>query len=257
MSILYSGNTSEGQYLSGDNLTSALNEMIQNTNKWLIILSPYVRLPVKMKGYFEKLLSRNVEIILIYKTNSEKATYPNIRTEDYDWLIKHKIQVKSCECLHAKCYINECGVLVASINLVDYSMSNNFEQGIYFKKITEYRQDVYYEILDDILNLNLDGSELNFDYDKYNMGYCIRTGKRIPFDFDKPMCDEAWAEWCKTGDPDIPEKYCHYSGEESNGKISVRHPILIDYYYGSASDEFYIPSYNRRDKSKWKEDKGN
>lgn len=240
----------ECQYFSGDKLTVRLNEMIQNTNKWLIILSPYVRLPLKTKGYFEKLLSRNVEIILIYKTNNDKSSYQNIKAEDYEWLIKHKIQVKSCECLHAKCYINECGILVASINLIDYSMSNNFEQGIYIKKVANYEeQEIYEDILHDILDLNLD-SELDFDYDKYNSGYCIRTGKRIEFNINKPMCDEAWDEWCKTRDPDIEEKYCHYSGKESGGKTSIRRPILRDYFY-YACDEHNTSI----DKKEWWSDK--
>lgn len=26
--------------------------------------------------------------------------------------------------------------------------------------------------------------------------------------------------------PDFPEKYCHFSGEESNGETSVNRPIL-------------------------------
>lgn len=63
------------------------------------------------------------------------------------------------------------------------------------------------------------------------------------------MCDEAWEEWCKTGDPDIPEKYCHFSGEESNGETSVRYPIKYE-YYREACNEYNISNF--RDKSMWK-----
>ncbi len=57
-------------------------------------------------------------------------------------------------------------------------------------------------------------------------GYCIRTGKEIPFNVEKPMCYEAYKEWSKYNNPDYPEKYCHFSGENSNGETSVKHPIL-------------------------------
>ncbi|HNP66682.1 MAG TPA: phospholipase D family protein [Aequorivita sp.] len=57
-------------------------------------------------------------------------------------------------------------------------------------------------------------------------GYCIRTGKKIPFNLEKPMDYEAFKMWNKYKNPDFPEKYCHFSGEESNGETSVKKPIL-------------------------------
>ncbi len=57
-------------------------------------------------------------------------------------------------------------------------------------------------------------------------GYCIRTGKEIPFNIEKPMDYEAFKMWNKYKNPDFPEKFCHFSGEESNGETSVKKPIL-------------------------------
>ncbi len=59
-----------------------------------------------------------------------------------------------------------------------------------------------------------------------NIGYCIRTGVKIPFNIEKPMSYEAFKMWNKYKDADYPEKYCHFSGELSNGKTSVNKPIL-------------------------------
>lgn len=59
-----------------------------------------------------------------------------------------------------------------------------------------------------------------------NNGFCIRTGKEIPFNIEKPMSYEAYKMWNKYKDADYPEKYCHFSGELSNGKTSVNKPIL-------------------------------
>jgi hypothetical protein len=58
------------------------------------------------------------------------------------------------------------------------------------------------------------------------LGYCIRAGIEIPFDVEKPMSYNAWKDWSKKSDPDQPEKFCHFSGEPSNGETSYSKPIL-------------------------------
>lgn len=57
-------------------------------------------------------------------------------------------------------------------------------------------------------------------------GYCIRTGVQIPFNVERPFSYEAYKEWSKTNNIDLPENYCHFSGESSNGETSVSKPIL-------------------------------
>lgn len=37
---------------------------------------------------------------------------------------------------------------------------------------------------------------------------------------------KAFKMWNKFKNPDFPEKYCHFSGELSNGETSVNKPIL-------------------------------
>lgn len=58
-------------------------------------------------------------------------------------------------------------------------------------------------------------------------GYCIRTGKEIPFNIKRPFCDEAFSSWNLQKLKDLPEKYCHFSGEVSNGQTSYAKPILL------------------------------
>ena len=57
-------------------------------------------------------------------------------------------------------------------------------------------------------------------------GYCIRTGKEIPFNIEKPMVYEAFKMWNKYKNPDYEENYCHFSGEPSDGQTSVKQPVL-------------------------------
>ena len=62
--------------------------------------------------------------------------------------------------------------------------------------------------------------------DSTNLGYCIRTGKQIPFNPTHPMCDDAYKSWKNFSNKDYAEKYCHFSGELSNGETSYGRPIL-------------------------------
>ena len=57
-------------------------------------------------------------------------------------------------------------------------------------------------------------------------GFCIRTGKKIPFNPDKPLSASAYKTWNKYADTDYPEKFCHFSGEPSDGKTCVNKPIF-------------------------------
>lgn len=58
------------------------------------------------------------------------------------------------------------------------------------------------------------------------MGFCIRTGTQIPFNPKLPMCDTAFQSWKKFSNNEYPEKYCHFSGELSNGETNFSKPIL-------------------------------
>ena len=58
------------------------------------------------------------------------------------------------------------------------------------------------------------------------VGYCIRTGEEIEFNPERPMSNKAYKMWNKFGDKDYEEKYCHFSGEASNGETTLAKPIL-------------------------------
>lgn len=57
-------------------------------------------------------------------------------------------------------------------------------------------------------------------------GYCIRTGKQIPLNIERPFSYEAYQSWSQYSNPDYKEKFCHFSGEKSDGTICFKRPIL-------------------------------
>lgn len=58
------------------------------------------------------------------------------------------------------------------------------------------------------------------------MGFCIRTGVQIPFNQKHPMSDTAFQNWKKVSNNEYAEKYCHFSGEQTNGETTFSRPIL-------------------------------
>lgn len=75
-------------------------------------------------------------------------------------------------------------------------------------------------------------SAQNNSFVSYNrhMGYCIRTGDPIPFDLNMPMSEKAFKTWANFGDEYYPERYCHYSGELSDGETCFARPVLKKYW---------------------------
>lgn len=61
-------------------------------------------------------------------------------------------------------------------------------------------------------------------------GYCIRTGVEIPFNPERPFCLEAFRSWNYWKDDNFAEKFCHFSGEPSEGKTSKAKPILYKHW---------------------------
>ena len=67
---------------------------------------------------------------------------------------------------------------------------------------------------------------INGNGSQISTGFCIRTGIPIPFNVQKPMCNDAFKKWNEFGNPDYQERFCHFSGEPSNGETSLSRPIL-------------------------------
>ncbi|MBF0695401.1 MAG: phospholipase D family protein [Flavobacterium sp.] len=57
-------------------------------------------------------------------------------------------------------------------------------------------------------------------------GFCIRSGAKIKFNPKQPMTKESWKIWNEYGNENFPENYCHKTGKTSNGKTSMKNPIL-------------------------------
>lgn len=231
------------KFLNTTGVSYHLEELIKGTKERLILVSPYLKFTSRIKEHLHNLHLLKYDIRIIYRENK-------LQLDDNNWLESHTgIRTSLCSNLHAKCYINEKEAIVTSMNLYEFSQQNNDEMGIYFSK--DQDPGLYNETIEEVQRLLRISEEIRVTIKKVSAespnpsekkvadsvksqakssdrqtGFCIRTGVPIAFNVEKPMCFEAFKSWSKYGDPEYAEKYCHFSGESSNGETSVSRPIL-------------------------------
>lgn len=231
------------KFLNTTGVSYHLEELIKGTKDRLILISPYLQLTDRIKEHLSNLNIQKRDIRIVYRENK-------LQLEENNWL-ESQIGVRTsiCKNLHAKCYLNENEAIITSMNLYEFSQQNNNEMGIYISKAQDPElYDATFEEVQRLLTIseeirvtvkkvtadtppktekkNLEVPHLNTKSQGKQTGYCIRTGVSIPFNVEKPMSYEAFKSWSKYSDPDYAEKFCHFSGEPSNGETSVSRPIL-------------------------------
>lgn len=231
------------KFLNTTGVSYHLEELIKNTNDRLILVSPYLQFTDRIKEHLSNLNLQKRDIRIVYRENK-------LQLEENNWLESQiGIRTSLCKNLHAKCYINENEAIITSMNLYEFSQQNNNEMGIYILKNEDI--DLYNTTFEEVKRLLTISEEIRVTVKKVTadtlpkiekkiiekksitiksfnkqMGFCIRTGVPIPFNVEKPMSYEAFKSWSKYSDLSYAEKFCHLSGEPSNGETSVSRPVM-------------------------------
>ncbi len=224
------------KFLNTRKAVSEIEDLIRNAGEKLTLISPYLK------------ISNDFKELLKYRNNKDKATTivfgkQELSPDELSFIQSLRLVVlRFNENLHAKCYLNDERIIITSLNLYEFSMANNKEMGIMLEKSEESDTKAIEDTLKEVEYI-ISTSQL-FDFTPNitkkspskpqkvtsvttsAIGYCIRTGVKIPFNIDKPMSYEAFKIWSQYGDTNYPEKYCHFSGETSNGETTVSKPIL-------------------------------
>jgi hypothetical protein len=241
--VFLTTNNKMAEFLDTQGVSYFLKKLINNSNDKLYLISPYLQLNNQLKLSLEDRHKFSIDIIIIYGKVSD------INPDDSSWLQSMPgIKLLFHKDLHAKCYFNEKEAIITSMNLYMFSQQNNVEMGIYISK--EKDEELYKQVANEVDRIKR-GSEhrtisvqkvenkkpdalkeqpvAKTETEKSNnkpTGYCIRTGVKIPFNVEKPMSYEAFKSWSKYSDPEYAEKFCHFSGEPSNGDTCISRPIL-------------------------------
>ncbi|MBA3827493.1 MAG: hypothetical protein H0X33_01005 [Taibaiella sp.] len=237
------------KFLNTKKSVSEIEDLIKDAGQTLILISPYLK------------LSKDFKELLSYRNSKDKITtviYGKVDLNPDELKFLESLQfviLKYKDDLHAKCYLNDEKMIITSLNLYDFSMNNNKEMGVLIEKTNENDRELYEEAFKEVDYINTTSQRFAYKTEttpqdqssrvtskesekartsdhkpakniQSKNGYCIRTGVEIPFGIEKPMSGEAYKSWSKFGNKDYPEKFCHFSGEPSEGKTSLSKPIL-------------------------------
>lgn len=213
------------KFLKTTSISDHLERLIQNTNKRLILVSPYLQINERIKQLIKSIISQKKEVLIIYRADK-------VRPDDFNWITSQAgVKAYRSNNLHAKCYINDDEAIITSMNLYSHSQENNHEMGVYILKSAD--EELFNDTMKEVKYLlSISDEEKKVaeknatTSSKQRSGYCIRTGVLIPFNIEKPMSLEAYRKWEEYSNEDYPEKYCHFSGEQSNGGTSMKQPLL-------------------------------
>jgi hypothetical protein len=254
------------RFIKHTHLASEIKQLFEEAENQITIVSPFIKLHPEIKRILSrKKNDDNFFIEVMYGKNEEDIS-KSLSKEDFLFFQEFKnVNIHYQPNLHAKYYANERKSIITSINLHEYSLNHNIEVGIllerkflglsgdnsmdteafdYFGEIFEKSKQVYAKQVKEKkvffgLFTKTQGTEILEDnsksmyknttkpnYESQKMGFCIRTGIKIPFNVKKPFTEEAFKSWNTYKNANYKEQYCHYSGEPSNGETSFSRPIL-------------------------------
>jgi phosphatidylserine/phosphatidylglycerophosphate/cardiolipin synthase-like enzyme len=235
------------RFINTKEAVSELEKLIRNAGEKLYLVSPYLK------------LSKDFRVLLNYRNRNDKVTTVifgkhELKSDELNFLQGLSFVVLYYhEDLHAKCYANDDKMIITSLNLYEFSMANNKEMGVLIDRNDPADAQTFADAMAEVEFIRSTSDRYEFTAEKINSservrdqavnqkaadkataaptkqvvtGYCIRTGVEIPFNIEKPFCYEAYKSWRQFENGDYPEKYCHFSGEPSNGETCFNKPIL-------------------------------
>lgn len=235
------------RFINTRKAVSEIEELIKNAGENLYLVSPYLK------------LSKDFRELLTYRNSKDKVTTvifgkQELKPDELNFLQGLRfIVLYYHEDLHAKCYANDEKMIITSLNLYEFSMANNKEMGVLIDRNDPADAQTFTDAMAEVEFIRSTSGRYEFTAEKIDSseqvreqsaskksadkpaappkkqaatGYCIRTGVEIPFNIEKPFCYEAYKSWSKFENSDYPEKYCHFSGEPTNGETCFNRPIL-------------------------------
>ena len=106
-------------------LNFEIEKMLRNENRFILILSPYLDIPDKIRAIF---LMSSAEIVVLYRELKQENKKIDELKESMS-----KVKFYCIQDFHAKAYITSGTMIITSLNLYEHSLIKNFELGILLK----------------------------------------------------------------------------------------------------------------------------
>ncbi|HUV82751.1 MAG TPA: phospholipase D family protein [archaeon] len=229
------------EFLTTTGISYNLEKLIKNSEEKLFLISPYLQIADSFKHLITERDLRKIDIRVIYRKDNK------INAEDMSFLQElTSVKISAHENLHAKCYLNENTVIIASMNLYQYSQQNNREMGIQVEK--EKEPELYNDIFKEVMIIIQTSQEPEFSVKKLKKeipiasnkasvknqqsqngkGFCIRCGNDLKLNPEKPLCYNCFKIWTNYNNPDYKEKFCHACGTKYSS--TVEKPVCYNCY---------------------------
>lgn len=115
------------EFLRTSGINHKLDEIIINAKEHLLILSPYVQVSDNILNRLLETVPNKIKINFVYGKKEKQVGMKKLERLT-------NLNLFFNENLHAKLYCNESEMIITSLNLYEYSQTNNREMGIYFTK---------------------------------------------------------------------------------------------------------------------------
>ncbi len=218
-------------FLENHDCAAEILRVIENANKELTIVTPYIDLGERMRGSFRIAKSNGVPIKVITRWK-KKLSAPDEKKLQFFKDINADILF--VERLHSKLFLNENSGVLSSMNMLDGSSHHSEEIGIFTNDgelLSSYK--AYANRLAQVAMptsmapaKSTAKNAPSQKKKKDDSGYCIRTGEKIAFNIKMPFNKKSYSSWNRFKNPEFAEQFCHFSGEKSNGETSFSRPIL-------------------------------
>lgn len=116
------------KFLNTDLINEWIPKLISEAEQELIIIVPYIKTSDRILKYLLEANKRGVEITLVYRENK---LIPSEKSKLYSL---DNLNLMHHPNVHAKCYYSENYLLIASMNLYEFSKKNNREMGVLLHK---------------------------------------------------------------------------------------------------------------------------
>lgn len=119
------------KFIYGDELNFELVKLIKNSQTYLVFISPFIKLHSRLKDELKvKDAIEQLDLKIVFGKNENNA-HKSLSNEELQFFLGFpNIEIRYEPRLHAKYYANDFGSILTSMNLYDFSMSNNIEFGV-------------------------------------------------------------------------------------------------------------------------------